>query len=290
MTLRTTSAQRQRQVWKFLVILGVVAYFILVLAFGLGNPFRFFGPHQMRVLLPLVVILRILAHECRWDGITREVKSESKEGNRAENPGREEPKREAEVEERNLATGAAEPLSPSAGQVRGEATSPSLQRQAELGANRPVHSPIPTLGSNSVADESTTGEELFEQARAIPHQPIPDFGVDGPYLGLLGRSAAAGYAPALAKLGEYAMRRGTWVEAYYWMKQAQRNGMRGLSPALREIRKSWSLAGFYDELENVNVLFSAESGSIGRALLHVDSGHGAAPAREFLKANFPDFL
>jgi len=138
--------------------------------------------------------------------------------------------------------------------------------------------------------ESASGEELFAQARALPHQEIPDFDFDGPYLDILGKSAAKGYASALAKLGEYAMRRAAWVEAYYWMKQAQRNGMHGLSPTLREIRKNWSLDGFPDQTSNVNRLFTVEAGSIGRALLCVDSGHEAYKAREFLKANHPEFL
>jgi len=124
----------------------------------------------------------------------------------------------------------------------------------------------------------------------MKHRAIPDFRMDGPYLELLGRSAEKGYAPALAKLGEYAVRRCAWVEAYYWMKRAQRNGMHGLSPTLRAIRNGWAADGFPRQSSNVNKLFTEEAGRLGRALLRLDSGHEAAKAREFLKANHPEFL
>jgi len=90
--------------------------------------------------------------------------------------------------------------------------------------------------------------------------------------------------------GEYAMRRGAWVEACYWIWRAQHGGMCGLAPVMREIRKNWSLDGFPDEAENVNPIFTPEAGSIGRVLLHIDSGHEAATAREFLKACYPEFF
>jgi len=59
---------------------------------------------------------------------------------------------------------------------------------------------------------------------------------------------------------------------------------------MREIRRNWSLDGFPDEAENVYQLFTPEAGSIGRALLHVYSGHEASKAKEFLKSNHPEFL
>jgi len=119
--------------------------------------------------------------------------------------------------------------------------------------------------------EDESGEALFARARALPHQPIPDYGFDREYLELLGRSAAASHAPAQVKLGEYAMRRGAWVEAYYWMTQAKQNGMKKMTPVLREIRMNWARDGFRDEIENVHPLFSAELGAVGRKLLRRDS-------------------
>jgi len=201
---------------------------------------------------------------------------------------REEPKPRVEVaveiEERNLTTGAAEPLAD--GGCRGETPrAPQSQDNAD-----PMRGDHGGPGVSALPQHNEAGEALFNEARAIPHQPIPDFDCDGPYLELLGKSAAAGYAPALAKLGEYAMRRDAWVEAYYWMTLAKRNGMRNLSATLRAIRRAWSEEDFPDQSENVNVLFTLEAGSIGRALLHIDSGHDAAAARQFLKECHPEFL
>jgi len=124
----------------------------------------------------------------------------------------------------------------------------------------------------------------------MAHQEIPDFEMDGEYLELLGKAAAAGYARAYAKLGDYAMRRCAWVEAYYWMWRTKRSGMTNLEPVLREIRQNWAQDGFPDQEDNVNDLFTEESGSIGRALLSIASGHDAAAAKEFLRANHPEFL
>lgn len=135
-----------------------------------------------------------------------------------------------------------------------------------------------------------SGEKLYKRARTLRHQPIPDFTIDRRYLDLLGKSATKGYAPALAKLGEYAMRRAAWVEAYYWMSQAVRHGLPNGSDVLREIAMRWTLDGYPDEVENVTPLFSEEAGSIGRALLNVNVGHDVESAREFLKAHHPEFL
>jgi len=103
-------------------------------------------------------------------------------------------------------------------------------------------------------------------------------------------SAAEDDPFTLVKLGEQAMRRETWVEAYYWMWQARRNGRPDLEAQLCEIRESWMLDGFSDEATNVSGLFTVEKGSIGRALLHLDTRRDAEGAREFLRTNYPDLL
>jgi len=249
--------------------------------------FAFIRPDTARnVLLILLGGAYLGYHALRWwrrrpKAVGKKVREKVKvDGQGQEENGEEkkskcevevESKFKVEVEERNLTSGAASPLNGALG-------------ERALPAGQHNH-PQPSASTSSLS-----GEELFDQARALPHQQIPDFGVDGEYLGLLGRSAAKGYAPALAKLGEYAMRRAAWVEAYYWMKLAQRSGMHGLSPTLREIRKCWSLDGFPIQSSNVNKLFTREAGSIGRALLHVDSGQDAAKAKEFLKASHPEFV
>jgi len=150
---------------------------------------------------------------------------------------------------------------------------------------------VPTQAGSQVA--STTGvpgEELFARACALPQQEIPDYANNGRHLRVLGQSAAAGYAPAMALLGQYAMRREAWVEAYYWTWRARSRGLKNTYGALREIRMNWSLAGFPDEAENVHLLFSEEQGSVGRALLAMDTGRDMAAAREFIRANHPEFV
>lgn len=92
-------------------------------------------------------------------------------------------------------------------------------------------------------EEELAGEALYKKARAMTHRMIPDFDTDGTYLELLGMSAAAGHAPAMAKLGDYAMRRAAWVESYYWMSLAKRSGMQGLESVMSKIRREWALAG-----------------------------------------------
>jgi len=220
------------------------------------------------------------SHDRPRDAEVVEEKEVPDEEEKKEKRGEGEVKRLGEGEQGNLTTCAAEPL------TDGEATSSSPSPNLFT-----TPSPSPNLFTSSAPpSDDATGEDLFNQARMIPHQPIPDFDCDGQYLELLGKSAAAGYAPALAKLGDYAMRRGAWVEAYFWMSLAKRNGMKNLDASLREIRREWSTEGFPNQSENVNDMFSPEAGSIGRALLHLDSGHDAAAAREFLKEHYPEFL
>lgn len=141
-----------------------------------------------------------------------------------------------------------------------------------------------TLPQPQVAD-TLSGEELYAQARAIPHQPIPDCEQDGEYLKLLVKSADLGYAWAASKLGEYAMRRNCMVEAYYWFSVAKKNGMRNLERTMLQIRSAWASDGFYCESENEYEYFSYERGSIGYALLCVDSGHNVDAAKSYLAAS-----
>jgi len=301
MTVRTKSKSWQWTVWLCAALALLAVYVVLSRILFNSVTWDLFAPRLHRLAIPLVVLFFYVAWNTRWDGIRREkVRGKREQGD-------EKVKVEGQGQQRNLASDSAgQPTeggrarTPTAPQSSNNAVSlgndcggpgvSALPQQHESGAERHVLSSTSTLNFNSVADASATGEELFEQARALPHQQIPDFNVDGEYLDLLGQSAAKGYAPALVKLGEYAMRRAAWVEAYYWMKQAQRNGMHGLSPTLREIRKNWSQDDFPNQSSNVNKLFSIEAGSLGRALLHIDSGHEAAKAKEFLKANHPEFL
>jgi len=256
----TVSRTAKRLLGLALVGTCFVVYIVLVLACGLGDPWKFLGATQLRAFVPAVALLLMGRDLMRFVRVKHEK-------------GGEKGKPKVEVEERNPQpqTSLRPPSSPQASPP----PQPPSSRQ-----------PQPPTFDTASGD----GEALFIQAREMPHQEIPDFEFDGEYLDLLGKSAATGYAPALAKLGEYAMRRSAWVEAYYWMSMAKRQGMQGLANVLREIRENWSLDGYPDEADNVYRYFTVEAGSLGRALLHVDSGHDAAGAREFLEANYPEWL
>jgi len=290
MTVRTKSKAQQWVVWLYVSLVLLAVYVVLSKILYGSAGFDIFVPRQQRLLLPLLVLLVYVARATRWDG----SRMEPRRGNR-----------ECEAEKaggqpRSAFGPVVQPTDDNRvhtpGAPRSSGTADSLGDECEsvgVGSlpqndNETADIHCQPRALNSIA--SLSGEELFGQARAMAHRMVPDFQSDGQYLDLLGRSAQKGYAPAMAKLGEYAMRRAAWVEAYYWMKQAQRNGMHGISPTLREIRKNWSQDGFPDQSSNINQLFTSEAGSLGRALLHVDSGRKAANAKEFLRVNYPEFL
>lgn len=128
-------------------------------------------------------------------------------------------------------------------------------------------------------------EALYLEARKISHRKIPDPERDAVYLEMLGKAALAGYGRALEKFGTYAIRRREWLEAYYWLWQAQRRGVRNLEPLLRKARQHWVKQGFPRHGIYASAVFTKERTEIGRALLCQASGHDAAAAREFLKAH-----
>jgi len=269
MNLRSKSRKQQAVRWLCAAGLALAAHVVVSrLAYG-SVGFDLTDPGYYRIIVPLVALAAAVAWETRWDGVVRE--EEVERGENGEKGEREEKaKAQGEGEQRKVSN--------------------SIVQLPAANCQLPSSPSAQTPQTSQTSQTPLPGEEDYIRARAMVHQKIPDFEFDGPYLKLLGKSAAAGYAPALAKLGKYAMRRAAWVEAYYWMKLAQRNGMHGLSPTLREIRKNWSLDGFPGQLSNVNRLFTDEAGSLGRALLHVDSGHEAAKAKAFLRANHPEFV
>jgi len=139
-------------------------------------------------------------------------------------------------------------------------------------------------------EEIALGREKYARARMLPHQPIPDYETDEEYLDLLGDSAALGYHRALAKLGEYAMRRSAWVEAYFWMWQARRAGAAYVGKTLCNLRRYWTDEGYPSQSSNVHDLFSLDQGSIARALISIDSKHDVFAAKEYLRDHHPEFL
>ena len=115
-------------------------------------------------------------------------------------------------------------------------------------------------------------ERMWETARKMEHNFIPNTREDGRYLSLLHSAALAGHTKAQEKLGEYAFRRGKLVEAYYWFELAMLNGMTRLETKMRECRKRWSVRGCPPEYENVYELFTDRQSALGRAVLRLDSG------------------
>jgi len=301
MTLRTTSVRHQRQAWAYLALLGVAAYFVLVPVLGLGDPFRFFGPHQMRVLLPLVVLLRILASEFRWDGVVREEKEEKVkgEGQGGEKVGGEsswraeeekKSKCEVEVEETNLPSRA----SLDAGQPETKENHHSSTSTLDF-ASSPVHStPTPDTYTFSPAPAADAAE-LWSRAQAMEPELDPVLPIEAceSYMTLVCGAAEGGHVAAQARLGELAFNRGAFVEAYFWTKMARRRleledssaeqGLKEIDGMLRNIRREWAAAGQPPEFENVYDSFPEERGELGRAFLRIDGGVEVKQTREYIR-------
>jgi len=125
------------------------------------------------------------------------------------------------------------------------------------------------------------------------HSVIPDFEKDAEYLDLVFSAAEGGHVPALVKLGDYAFRRGAFVEAYFWTKIARRRqelqgeqgsqGLKEIDSKLLSIRRQWSVAEQPPEYENVYDNFPEERSRIGRAFLRIDSGILVSQMREFIR-------
>ena len=131
---------------------------------------------------------------------------------------------------------------------------------------------------------SMDANTLWAEARAMPHSFIPDPDTDGEYLWRLYGAARMGHAEAMAKIGDYAFRRQALVEAFYWKWKAQANGWKGKDPpTLRDIRKTWMLARYPTEYENVSDWFSEEQGMFARAVLRLQCGVNQVTARQRLR-------
>jgi len=273
MTFRTKSKTQQWMLWLCAALVGVAIYVVLSQVLYNSVSWNVFLPHYQRILLPILALYWLFAWETRWDGERRDKEAEG-EGQEAAGEVGGEPK---------VASG-------SIVARRKKLALQSAAAAADLDCSEDQSQSADSTDLSELLEDTATGEELFNRASGIKHQVIPTFDDDGDYLELLGRSAAAGYGPALEKLGIYAMRRTAWVEAYYWMKQAERNGVDGLTPVLRIIRTNWALDGFPRQSSNVNDIFTAEAGALGRALIRFDSGREAAKAKKFLMEHYPQFV
>ena len=120
--------------------------------------------------------------------------------------------------------------------------------------------------------DGTVAQRLWKVARSMPHGFIPNPETDGDYLAKVYGAAKLGHLEAMAKLGEYAGRRGAVVEAFYWTILAELKGATGLGIALREMRSRWLSEGCPEEYENAYTDFTEEQGVFARAVLRLQCG------------------
>lgn len=126
-------------------------------------------------------------------------------------------------------------------------------------------------------------EAIWLKARKMPHGFVPSRESEKEYLGLLQQAAALGHAESMNKLGDYAFRRGTLVEAFYWKLMSELHGFMPSQPSLMEIRQAWVFRGYPTEYGNVSSAFTAEKGSFARTILRLRSGVDRVGARRRLK-------
>ena len=133
--------------------------------------------------------------------------------------------------------------------------------------------------------DDRSSRRLWERARDMPHNYIPDLEHDYMYLTMVYAAATAGRVEAQAKLGEYALRREAYVEAYYWLRLAAVNGMRTEShrELMRECCTQWVLNGCDPEYGNEYRFFSGRQGTMARAMLRHDTGIDVRKGRERLR-------
>ena len=137
--------------------------------------------------------------------------------------------------------------------------------------------------SSQFADGGANAQMLWEEAREMPHNFIPDPDEDRDYLTRVHGAAKLGHLEAMVKLGDYAYRRGAVVEAFYWTLLAELKGATGLGAALREMRVRWMSEGCPEEYENTYVEFTEEQGVFARAVLRLQCGVDPQYARARLK-------
>lgn len=164
-----------------------------------------------------------------------------------------------------------------------ERSAPTVSARVDVPQVRSAEpAPAPQTSAEGDALAVEMSERMWRSARKIRHNYIPDRAHDGEYLNLLHGAAMSGHSKAQAKLSDYAFRRGALVEAYYWMKLAQMNGYADAESNLKIYRDQWRRSAYPLEYENVYEHFTERQGSLGRALLRLDSGVQADQAKKRL--------
>lgn len=164
------------------------------------------------------------------------------------------------------------PSAPPEPTASGPATPPPPRpRPAAPDRTTPAHMDVPESDdSSSAANEMV--DRMWNAARNIEHNYVPDPVADSRYLGLVHGAAMSGHVKAQEKLSEYACRRGSLVEEFYWLKLSQLNGNANAEKRLRECSLRWMRKGCPPEYENTCRFFSERQSALGRAALRLDSG------------------
>lgn len=266
--LRAKSRTSQWLRWLVLVALGAAVYVAAVYRFRLGPVLEFYGRDQLSIFVPVVLVVGILAYELRWDGVTRRRR---KHGEREED------------EHAQDASGEVAPVRPPRRVVAPQAARPAPAPVAAP-QQQDATKPATPLSEALAAVADLSPEAAWEQARNKPHNFVPDPMADSMYLALVFHAAEGGHAEALAKLSDYAFRRGANVEAYFWASVAQKRGYAAAAKLLVKIRQAWMMAGSPGEYENAYDFFPETSGTVGRSLLRCACGIDVPYARQRLRA------
>jgi len=265
-----TVERSTRRLLVLTLTVGCLALYVgLTIGFDLGNPFRIFGVKQLRAFIPSLLLFVLAGDLLRLVHVKREEGGEKKVGGESRSRGEEKVGRESR----------------SRADVHSSTSTPNFNSSAPLTALEYYRLQGARAGG--------TADELWERARVMPHNVIPDVMEDAGYLELVHAAADAGHVAALAKLGDYAFRRQAYVEAYFWTKMAHRRlelsdptateGLKEIEGMLRNIRRQWSAAGQPLEEENVYNHFSLARGELGRAFLGLDGGYEVRQARDYLQ-------
>ena len=236
MRLRRKSLGGQWLCWLFLFVLGLAVYIFTVRAFDLGSAWAIFGAQQMGVLALVGLLFGWLAYECRWDGIVR-------------------------VKDSGAVEEASEPVRTANDTHSPPPSDPALPS-----------SPSHLAASAPSSATSLSPEEAWREARNMPHGIIPDPVSDGEYLKLIYFAAEEGHLEALAKLSDYARRRGAFVESFFWMKVAVQKGYAQGGMWLKDVVNEWAMSGAPCEYENEYEHFSSLRGAYARAHMCLIAG------------------
>ena len=144
-----------------------------------------------------------------------------------------------------------------------------MRRSEAEGSPNEVSREAKSLERCDLRSDDAEAQRLWDEARTMTHNFIPDPETDGDYVVKIYAAARLGHLGAMVKLGEYAYRRGAIVEAFHWMILAELKGADGLDETLFEMRTRWLAERCPEEYENAYAEFTEEQGVFARAVLRL---------------------